>query len=239
MGSLHRYPAMPVQLFPLADDALTLISRRLLHTSIVGTTSTPVVCQRTASNVADRGLPLLTTSRLTSLPPLALHVVAITATGGGQRTGTRRPSTMARTGELVPPSNPCLPRVCASPGHHPCQPLHPCRSPLSLSPLLSPSPSPSLTLCVAPPALKPPVRPSLRAIGIPDARDVLAVCTWWQRRRCVAASSQGDVSIASSVQSACGELEAEEHEGASSIEKILFETRSAAIDLLGVGAQFE
>jgi hypothetical protein len=128
---------------------------------------------------------------------------------------------------FVPRRTPASPRSL----RHPCLSHH--RGP--------PRPVTRLTRSPAPPALKPPVRPSLRSIGIPDGRDVLAVFIWWLNQQQLRAfiASQMSSEIASSIRSVHGDDE-EWHETAlSSLETSAFETRSTAFDLCGVGGQFE
>ncbi|KAJ4360619.1 uncharacterized protein N0V89_001185 [Didymosphaeria variabile] len=92
-----------------------------------------------------------------------------------------------------------------------------------------------------PPALKPLLRPSLRSIGVPDVRDVLAVYLWWLNQQRFRALVESDLSsdIASSVRSVYGD-NGEEHDTAfPSSEETAFDTRSTAFDLCGIGGQFD
>ncbi|KAL1600389.1 hypothetical protein SLS60_006774 [Paraconiothyrium brasiliense] len=94
---------------------------------------------------------------------------------------------------------------------------------------------------IAPPALKPRLRPSLRSIGVPDVSDVLAVYLWWLNQQRFRALIESDSSsdIASSVRSVYGDNEEVHDTTFFSSEETAFETRSTALDLCGIGGQFD
>ncbi|KAF9741450.1 hypothetical protein PMIN06_006339 [Paraphaeosphaeria minitans] len=93
----------------------------------------------------------------------------------------------------------------------------------------------------APPTDKPSFRPSLRSIGIPEGRDLLAVCMWLLKQHQLRAfiASHLPSEMASSVQPVHGDDEVWHETALSSFERTTFETRSSALDLCGIGAQFE
>ncbi|KAF2689838.1 hypothetical protein K458DRAFT_289560, partial [Lentithecium fluviatile CBS 122367] len=84
-------------------------------------------------------------------------------------------------------------------------------------------------------SFKRPVRPSLRRIGVPDGRDILAVYLWWTKQRRYRAEPA--IEIASSVQSVFDARE--EREPVSPLVQMAFERRSMGGDLFGVGGQFD
>ncbi|PSN73467.1 hypothetical protein BS50DRAFT_569002 [Corynespora cassiicola Philippines] len=77
---------------------------------------------------------------------------------------------------------------------------------------------------------------SLRQIGIPDGRDVLTLYFWWVKQQHYRANAHRSPSISSSVRSVVGDLG---REPALPVVRTTFESRRAALDLIGVGGQFD